>query len=101
MFVQGLAPGESRRQVTHMPALDFPGQWPEIAWPDFLDASTIVFMRWPRPGEEYEVLLVNADGTGLRELPHVTLPGGQVVPVWQVVGGDWSRGPSSLCRVSR
>jgi hypothetical protein len=33
---------------------------------------------------------VNADGTGLEVVPGVTLPGGQVVPVLQIVGGEWT-----------
>jgi hypothetical protein len=96
VFVQGLTPGERSRQVTRLPAFDVPEQYPENAWPYFIDARTIIFSRWTQPGVEFEVRTVNVDGTHLHELPLVPLPGGQVIPVFQVVGGDWGAGTARL-----
>jgi hypothetical protein len=96
VFVQELTPGAPSRQVTRLPALHFPGQFPEISAGLFIDAKTINFARWIQPGTEYEVLLVDVDGTPPREVRRVALPGGQVIPVFSIIGADWLAFPVRL-----
>jgi hypothetical protein len=93
VFVQGLAPGESRRQVTRLPAVDFQGQWPEVWYAHFVDATTILFDRYEQPTlEAQKGLFVDVDGTDLREVFSAVLPGGVLVPILQIAGGDWVAG---------
>jgi hypothetical protein len=89
VFLRGLTPGDAT-QVTHLPALDVPWQWPEVAVPRFLDARTIWFTRWTQPPTGYEFLRVDVDGTQLGDVPVVAVPGGQFVPVFEIVGGRWA-----------
>ena len=96
VFVQGLTSGAPSRQVTRLPALDFPGLFPENAWPFFVDARTIAFSRFTQPPAEYKGMWVDADGTVQGEWSPVVLPGGQVIPVFQIVGGDWGAGTALL-----
>jgi hypothetical protein len=89
VFVQGLTPGEPSRQVTRLPALNLTGQWPEMRSPSFIDPQTILFERFTEPATEGPLLTVGVDGTDLREVPRVALPGGQVIPVFSIIGADW------------
>src|SRR5262249_40516203 len=89
VFVQGLMPGARSRQVTRLPALDLPGQWPEITVPSFIDSRTILFSRWIQPGTERTWLTVDIDTNQVNDLPTVALPGGELIPIYQITGEDW------------
>jgi hypothetical protein len=79
--------------VTGLPAVDFQGQWFEVAWPHFMDAKTIAFDRFTEPTWESDKgMFVNVDGTDLRDLWAAILPGGVVVPILQIAGGGWVAG---------
>lgn len=88
VFVRGLTPGDAR-QLTQLPALDNPWHWPQVMIPRFVDARTIQFIKWTQPLTGYKWLTVDADTAQLRDVPVVAVPGGQFIPVYEIVGGRW------------
>jgi hypothetical protein len=91
VFVQGLTPAERSRQVTRLPPLQ--AQWPDLSNPVFLDARTIEFNRHAQSGPTAITnLLVDVDRADLRKINTVALPGGQVIPVFSIVGAEWVTG---------
>jgi len=82
----------SRRQVTRLPtARPVDPGIPFTGFPRFLDDDTIVFFTQANPDGLHPggaFFTVNTDGTGLKALPTaVALPGGQIVPRFDITGG--------------
>jgi hypothetical protein len=98
IFAQSLVPGESRRQVTHLPPLDVPQGWPETTWLSFIDEDTILFARWPAetPGVESWMTVEVEEGKGVRDVPRVDLGGGHFIPVFHISGQDYAALSSAL-----
>ena len=86
-----LATGE-RRQLTRLPRVAHEGQPPDITAPRFSDARTILFARSSAPMDRTTVLAVDTVDLHLSDVPTVALPGGTLVPVFHIIGGQWLAG---------
>jgi hypothetical protein len=88
VFVHHLATGE-RRQLTrlhHVAETDGP---PDVSGPQFIDARTIVFNRFAALPDRVTTLTVDTADSQVSDVPTVALPGGTLIPVFQIVGAQW------------
>jgi hypothetical protein len=98
IFTLDIVTGE-RLQVTQLPPSPEPDVEPftSTTFPYFISDETLRFYSFSNPNGlnpdgEYREFEINADGTDLQALPlPVALPGAQLVPVFQIVGGPGAR----------
>jgi len=91
VFVKRLATGE-RRQLTFLPRVAHAGDPPDIGWPEFVDSRTILFARASESPNRITQLSVDSIDPQVSEVPTVALPGGTLIPVFHIIGGEWTGG---------
>jgi hypothetical protein len=94
IFLQDVATGK-RAQITHLPtatpAADLPPRLPSAWLPFFLDDQTVAFgtdanIDGANPEGEWIGATVKRDGSSLKVLPEVALPGSQINPTFIITG---------------
>jgi hypothetical protein len=94
IFLQDVATG-ARAPITHLPvatpAADLPPALPSAWSPVFLDDETVAFstdtnIDGANPDGEWVGATVKRDGSSLKVLPEVALPGSQIVPTFVITG---------------
>jgi hypothetical protein len=94
IFLQDVATG-ARSQITHLPtatpAADLPPALPSALAPFFLDEETVAFatdtdIDGTNPQHESIGATVKRDGSDLKAVRTVALPGGQIVPIFFITG---------------
>jgi hypothetical protein len=94
IFLQDVATG-ARAQITHLPtatpAADLPRGHPSAWLPRFLDDETVAFytdtdIDGANPQGEAVAATVKRDGSSLKGLPQVALPGSQINPTFIITG---------------
>jgi len=93
VFVQRIATGE-RRQLTRLPRVAESGGPPDIIAPRFLDARTILFKRFASLPDRIHTLTLDTEALQLSDVRTVALPGGRLIPIFQIVGEWWE--PTSV-----
>ena len=94
IFLEDVATG-ARAQITHLPtatpAPDLPRGHPSAWLPRFLDNETVAFytdtdIDGANPQGEAVAATVKRDGSSLKVLPQVALPGSQINPTFVITG---------------
>jgi len=89
VFLQRLATGE-RRQLTRLPRVAHAGEPPDIkVIPGFIGTRTILFLRFSEPPGVFVTLTVDSVTGEVGDVRTVALPGGTLIPVFQIVGAQW------------
>jgi len=91
VFVHTLATRE-RRQLTYLPRIAHEGDPPDIGWPSFIDAHTILFGRFSGQPNRVTYRTVDVDDRRVSDVPTVALPGGTLIPIFHIIGGQWTAG---------
>ena len=96
VFVQRLATGE-RRQLTRLPRIAQAGEPPDIVvLPGFIDQHTILFYRFLGPPDRLTALSVDTLDLHLSDVPTVALPGGTLIPILHIIGGEWQASGATI-----
>jgi hypothetical protein len=75
-------------QLTRLPPLDT-GWFPDIWKVFFIDARTLLFSRFFAPPDKLTYLTVDLEGHVSDLDRAVELPGGSVIPVFEIIGAEW------------